>query len=242
MSVTPQTAPPTNVMSFADLLQTARDLGVEAGKGKDTQIRFMLSMVDGAYLNAIDLTPNKHGMDIDDAAKLTQEYVTAQQKSVIFDSKAPNQRVAIAKTRTCIKLGGWTKGGNGEPKATVNNLMSMRQKLRQNPLEAKKLDDAANTLLRYARMQLKRDTLIDGDELKEFCYKKQNNLSTAEEIVESITKQLDKLIDGTAASNTAQDNSPEIIAARHSLRQRLSAIATARGKLQGPNPIAKLIK
>lgn len=236
----PQQPQPTNGVSFADLLQMAQQLGHEAGRGKDTQIRFLMSMVEGGYHNALDLTPNKHGTDKDDAAKLTEEYVTAQQKAVSFDAKAANQRVAMAKTRTCIKLGGWTKGGVGEPLASVNNLMHMRSKLRQNPAEAKKLDDAANTLLNFARAQLKRDTLMSDDEIKEFCYKKQNNLPGAEQIIENAVKALDKLIDGTASSSTVQDSSPEVINARQELRKRLTAIATARGKANGPNPLSKL--
>lgn len=229
----------TNGTTFADLLQTASDLGAEAGKGKDTQIKFLLKAVEGGYHGACDLSANKHGTDVDDATKLSEAYVKAQQGAVVFDAKAPNQRKLISTVRTGIKLGGWPKGGNGEPLATVNNLITTRQNLRKIPAEAKKLDDAANTLMKYARAQLKRDTLIGDDELKEFCYKKAPNLPTAEDIIESMEKQLSKLIDGSAAHSTAQDNSTEVRNARQMLRGRLSAIATARGKAQGPAPVAK---
>lgn len=224
----------TNKISFADILQVASDLGAEAGKGKDTQIKFLLKAVEGGYHGALDLSANKHGTDVDDATKLAEAYVKAQQGAVVFDAKAPNQRKLISTVRTGVKLGGWPKGGNGEPLATVNNLMTIRQNLKKIPAEAKKLDDAANTLMKYARTQLKRDTLIDDAELKEFCYKPGKNLSTAEDIIESMEKQLSKLIDGSAQQGTAQDNSSEIRNARQMLRTRLSAIATARGKAQGP--------
>ena len=222
-----------NTITFQDLLDTATQLGQEAGKGRDTQIKFLLKAVEGGYHNVLDLSANKHGTDVDDAQKLSEVYVKAHQGAVVFDAKAANQRKLISTVRTSIKLGSWPKGGNGEPMATVNNLMTMRQKLRQNPVEAKKLDDAANTLLKYARAQLKRDTLIDDAELKEFCYKAGKNLPTAEDIIESMVKQLDKLIDGSAAQSTAQDNSSEIRQARQEMRKRLSAIATARGKTKG---------
>ena len=224
----------TNTITFADLLQTAAELGADAGKGKDTQIKFLLKAVEGGFHNALDLASNKHGTDVDDATKLSEAYVKAQQGAVIFDAKAPNQQKLISTVRTSIKLGGWPKGGNGEPMATVNNLIQMRQNLRKIPAEAKKLQDAANCLLSYARAQLKRDTLIDDAELREFCYKPGKNLQTGEQIIEGIVKQLDRLIDGRAAQSTAQDNSPEIVAARQDLRKRLTAIATARGKAQGP--------
>ena len=81
--------------------------------------------------------------------------------------------------------------------------MTKRQKLKQNPAIAKKLDDAANTLLKYARTQLKRDQLIDDNELETFCYKPAKDLATAEEIIEGMVKKLDKLINGSASHSTA---------------------------------------
>lgn len=231
-----------NTITFADLCQTAAELGADAGKGKDTQVKFLLKSVEGGYHNALDLSPSKHGTDLDDATKLAEIYVKAQQGAVIFDAKAPNQAKLISTIRTSIKLGGWPKGGNGEPLATVNNLMTIRQNLKKVPATAKKLDDAANTLLKYARAQLKRDTLIDDSELTEFCYKPGKDLKTAEQIIEAMEKQLSKLLDGSASQSTAQDNSNEIRNARQLLRGRLSAIATARGKAQGPAPqVAKAV-
>lgn len=225
----------SNAITIADLENVADQLGAEAGKGKDTQIKFLLKMVEGGYHNALDVTnKNKHGTDIDDATHLAERYVKAQRTAVVFDAKAPNQQKLISTLRTGIKLGAWPKGGNGEPLATVNNLMTMRQNLKKVPGEAKKLDDAANTLLKYARAQLKRDSIIDDAELKEFCYKPGKNTPTAEEIIEGMEKKLSKLIDGSAANGTAQDNSNEIRNARQLLRTRLSAIATARGKAKGP--------
>lgn len=234
--------PQPNAIVFQDMLDAAAQLGAEAGKGKDTQIKFLLKTVEGGYHNALDLSANKHGADLDDATKLAETYVKAQQGAVVFDAKAPNQRKLISCLRTGIKLGSWPKGGNGEPLATVNNLMTMRQNLKKIPTEAKKLDDAANTLLKYARAQLKRDTLIDDAELKEFCYKPGHDLATAEEIIERMEKQLSKLLDGSASQNTAQDNSKEIRDARQLLRGRLSAIATARGKAQGNGAQATVAK
>lgn len=228
----PQVAP-ANKISFADLEKVAQDLGEQAGRGKDTQIKFLLKAVEGGYHGAIDLTSNKHGTDVDDATKLSEIYAKAHSGAVVFDAKAPNQRKLISTVRTSIKLGSWPKGGNGEPLATVNNLMTIRQKMKQNPAEAKTLDDAANTLLKYARAQLKRDTLIDDAELKEFCIRPGQELATAEEIIEKMAKQLDKLISGEASHSTAQDKSNEIVDARHKLRQRLAAIAKARGAIQG---------
>jgi hypothetical protein len=216
-------------MTFADVEAAAKELGEQAGKGKDTQIKMLLKVVNGAFHGSVDLQENKHATDVDDCTKLAETYVTAQSSSVVFDAKAPNQRKLISTFRTCTKLGQWTKGGNGEPLATVNELITMRQKLRAIPGEIKKLDDAANTLLRYARAQLKRDQLIDDKELKTFCYKKDSTLQTPEQIIEGCRKQLLALKDGKAAFGTAQDASQEIRDAIKNLTERLKKIADKRG-------------
>jgi hypothetical protein len=217
-----------NVITFNDLLQCAADLGQQAGAGVDTQVKFLLKSVEGGYHNALDLKPSKHGTDIDDATKLAETYVKARQGAVVFDAKADNQQKLISTIRTSIKLGAWPKGGNGEPLATVNNLMTMRQNLKKIPAQAKQLDDAANTLLKYARTQLKRDTLLSDDELKQLCFKKKADTKTVEELVESAKKALDKLIDGSAAGGTAQCNTQHVVRARHELQQQLADFAKAK--------------
>lgn len=223
-----------NIISFDELKTVASLLGSEAGKGKDTQVRFFMKIVEAAYQNAIDLTENKHGQDIDDATALTNAYVAAQGTATIFDAKAPNQRKAVSCARTCIKLGQWPKGGSGEPLATVGNLMTMRQNFRKDPAKAKLLDDAANTLLRYARKQMRQDTLIDSNGLSELCFKKQPDARSAEEIIASARKSLNDLISGKAAKGTAQDVSPKVKAAAQALTDRLTEIAKAKGKAKGP--------
>lgn len=227
----------SNAITYSDLEAVATSLGADAGKGRDTQIKFLLKIVEGAYHNAIDLKPNKHGLGVDDCTKLAEAYVKAQGTATIFDAKAANQRKLISCLRTSAKLGQWPKGGNGEPLATVNNLISMRQNLRKDPAQAKKLDDAANTLLKYARAQVKLDQLIDDRGLRDFCYKPEAQPRTAEEIIESARNQLEKLI---AGRNGPQDLSPTIKSAKDLLTSRLKEIATARGNKAGPCGPAKL--
>jgi hypothetical protein len=218
----------TNKPTFEDMLQVAQQLGAEAGKGKDTQIKFLLKAVEGGYHNALELSPNKHGTGVDDATKLAETYVKAQQTATVFDAKAGNQQKLISTIRTSIKLGAWPKGGNGEPLATVNNLMTIRQNLKKIPSEAKKLDDAANTLMKYARAQLKADRLLDDAQLKEFCFRPGKDDPTVEDIIEKCAKQLDKLVSGEAGGGTLQDNSQLVKDARFALHQRLAAIAKSK--------------
>jgi hypothetical protein len=228
MNAIPQPTAPVvgNKLDMAALMQKAQELGEQAGKGKDTQVKFLLSACEGGYLNAIDLVPNKHGTEIDDATKLAETYVRAQGTATIFDAKSMNQRKLISTLRTSIKLGQWPKGGSGEPMATVNTLLAHRQTLRKQPQNAKKLDDAANTLLRYARAQLKKDTLIDGDELKSFVFKKVPEGQNVAEVLEGIRGSLNKLSKGQRKDGL-QDNSAEVRDAMAKISARLVAIAKA---------------
>ena len=218
---------------FADLMSKAAELGTTAGKGRNTQIQFHLAMVDAAYAGTIDLTTNRHGPDRDDALVLSEAYVRAQNTATIFDPKAPNQRKATSLVRTCIKLGHFraTNGGPGEPVRTVNDLMGEWRKIRNgsDAKLAKRLDDATNTLMRYARAQLKDDRLIPSSRFREFMLRKDRELPDAEELVARARDALQALIGGKAADGTAKDDSQEVTNAHQWLTVRLARIAEERG-------------
>src|SRR5260221_7836825 len=161
---------PSNAITLTQLKQTAFECGGDKGKGDDAQIKFGLQVVAAAYQGTIDLDRNKHGTDIDDATVLAQEYFRGRTGSTVFDAKAGNQRKLIACTRTLSRLGAWPKGGNGEPIATVNDLMTHRQNIRKDPTKAKKLDDAFNTLMRYARSQIRQDQLGTPNTVDRFLF------------------------------------------------------------------------
>ncbi len=219
------TQPNTNGVSYDELVATAVALGSETGRGRDSQVKMLMKIGEGGYHNGVDMNPNKHGPGVDDAVKLAETYVKAQGSAAIFDAKAPNQRKLIACFRSMIRVGQWPKGGLGEPLATINRLMTMRQNLRKNPAEAKKLDDAANTLLTYARAQVRRDTLIEDDELRTMCYRKSGELKTPLEILEATRKNLLRLKHGKAAGGTAHDDSAEVAGAIQNITDRIKAIA-----------------
>lgn len=218
-----------NSMTFEKLADIAKLLGTEAGKGRDTQIKFLMSVVEGGYFNALDLDKDKHGKDIDDATRLTKIYVEAQTGATIFDAKAPNQRKTISCVRTGIRIGMWPKGGQGEPLGTMNNLITRWKRHRANPQNVGKLDDAANVLLKWGRRLLKGDRLLDDVALlDEMCFKEVPGLRTAEQIIEEQRKALTKLYHGKASAHTALDNSPEIQQAIEALTKRLKDIAAQR--------------
>lgn len=227
--MTAQQTTPKNSLTFDDMRNIARDLGKQSGTAKDTQIRFLMKVVEASFFGSIDTTKNKHGANIDDSTVLAEDYYKAQTGSTMFDAKAGNQRKLASITRACVHLGMWPKGGPSEPLATANKLIfDIRAKERAKPGNVNKLDDAANTLLKYAREQVKRDSLVSDAELQAFCFKKNQSLQTPEQILKDAHKKLSLLIAGKSAHNTAHDDSEHVKKAREEIGTRLKEIAEAR--------------
>lgn len=221
-------SPAPNVITHDEVMTMAATLGAQAALGKDTQIKSLLKCLEGGYHGALDLKKNKHGTDRDDATKFAEAYFTAKNGNAIFDAKADNQQKLASTIRTSIKLGATPKFGNGEPIATVNTLMTLWQKAKAGP-DRKRLDDAANVFLRYARRQLKQDTLLTDAELRETLFKPAKDEQTVEDILEATRKKLDNLIAGTGAGGL-QCKSSNVVSARHAISKELAAIATAKSQ------------
>lgn len=218
-------ADPTNTRTFETLIEDAKVLGAKKGAGADAVPQLYLKVVESAYHGTIDCTVDKHGAGVDDSTKITEAYVKARGSAAVFDSKADNQQTAASKVRAVVRAGGWTKGGSGEPLQTYNNLMNMRQTLRKDPANAKKLCDAGDAILKLSRTLVKRDTLPSDAELRQFCFKTEPGLKDNAELLVDIRKLATAMKDGKAQHNTVLDNSPEITAIINACSKRLKDIA-----------------
>jgi hypothetical protein len=221
------TPPTPNTITFEEVMEVADLLGSQHGQSKDVLIKSLLKCCEAAYHGALTTQKNKHGKDRDDASMYAERYFKARNENVIFDPKADNQQKLACTIRTAVKLGSSPKFGNGEPIATVNQLMSLFQK--EKAATKGKVDSADNVFLKFARAQLAHDIMYEGDELKQFLYKKEKQEPTLEEYLENTAKKLDKLITGDAPGNL-QSKSKNVMDARHALRQELAAIARAKSK------------
>jgi hypothetical protein len=218
-----QTNPIPNTRTLDALKADMVTLGEEAGKGKDTQVKAGLKILEGAYFGTIDLSANKHGTDKTDAVVLAETYVRAQGSAVIFDAKAPNQRKLVSTFNTLIKFGGNPKWGSGEPLANVNALMTLRQKLRA--AGGVKLDDAFNSLLKYARAQMKEDTMITGQALEQFLRKKETDVRSVKDVLDGVRNTIIKLRKGQLSNVAGDDQSAETQQILSHLNKRIAALA-----------------
>lgn len=217
-----------NMLTLASMLVIAGELGAQEALGKDGQVKFDLKIAEAAFCGAVDLTKDKHGQGIDDATQLAAAYVKGRNSSIIFDHKEPKQRKLMSNVRTMIKIGSSPKFGVGEPMQTINNLMTIRQNLRRTANKGLKLDDAHNTLMRFAREQLKRDVLIPDAELKDYCVRSESDPRSAEEVIRGVQKSIGKLMKGQISNCPELDNSPEMTTIINACNKRLKAIAQAK--------------
>lgn len=220
---------------FDDLLAKCAELGAAHGKGKNTLAQFYMLTANAAYDCVIDLIKDKHGDGIDDAAQAYEAFDKARNASTMFDHKSPSGKVQTAKLRAMVKLGGWTRAGAGEPIATMNKLVAMRDNLRKTPGEVGKLDDICNTLLRYARFQVKQLSLVDDKQvLRSFCMAPAKQSKTLEDFLNDTAKRLEDLRQGKAGSGTLQHSSPRLVHALIEIREEAKALR--KGEIEPGTP------
>lgn len=217
------TTPTSNAPSVDDYKDRIRQLGTQKGQGDDSQIKFALLMIEGAYHGRFDLQPNKHGQGVDDADLMAREYASGFSNSAMFNAKTKSHGKLTSNGRKCIRAGTSPQWGTGQPLANTNDFVDAWRNLRK--VGTKGLDDCYNALMRYLTVQIKEPRLITGDALTAFCYKTTREEPTAAEILGNTAKLLHKLTVGKAPGCKEIDTSPEVKAAIASLNKRLTNIA-----------------
>jgi hypothetical protein len=212
-----------NAPTFEQLLSDAAELGKEGGRGGDGITRLLLRTAETSFGEAADVQKHKHGRGVDDAAKIADAYIKGRSDGTLFDIKGPPMHTMRSRVRLMIKLGRWEKGGAGEPLSTLNSLITLHLKLRKEG--SSDLEDAPNAILRFAREQIKRDSVISAPELRTFCFKKEPQPKTEEDFVEAECKRWQKAKVGKDGFSVDADMADEIIG---SCTKRLEAIATAK--------------
>ena len=150
---------------------------------------------------------------------------------MIFNPKADNQRKTISCMRQCITLGGWSKGGPGEPIGMVNKAMTLYRDMRKDPATSKRLVDPANYLITIARRmnprgKNTRDTVLDEQELRELAFKNVPDQATVEDVLDAMRKVATKLSQGKHPAGAC--NTPNVDMIIKAASAELKAIADAK--------------
>lgn len=220
----------SNLVTFDELLAFARESGVQEAKGKDSLPHFLLKITEGAFLQVLDNVKDKYGPGVNDAAKLAEARFKAQTGSNIFDRKVLKIRQQVNRVNTMIKLGMWPKGGPGEPLTTLNSLITMRDKAAK---AGRKVQDAANSMLNYARAQTKSDHVLAGADLEKCFLTAEHDKPTEEDFWAAMRKKLQNAKNGKGLEGAADIETCDKIISQ--VTKRLKAIATAKAPA-GPSP------
>lgn len=221
-----------NALGLDALKDTIRTIAREKGRGRDGQVRTYMNVVEAAYHGCIDTIKDKHGQGRDDAVMLAELYVQEQAGVVMFDAKLDTHQKTASCFRACIKVGSKTALGPGEPLAGMGELLNIRRKIIAKGGN-KRVDDAANTLLRWARAQQKANVPFSTAELEQIVLKKNPDIKSGEDILNDVRKKLLKLRKGD--NNGAHDESPEVVEAISNLTKRLTNIAKERAEERDNN-------
>jgi hypothetical protein len=185
-----------NDTRFDDLLSESEKLGGIAGQGEDVQVKHLLLVTQAAFECVIDNTKNKHGTGRDDATVIAEKYWGARHKNVIFNPKAGNQRKTISCFRQVITMGGWSKGGPGEPMGMLNRAMTMYKSLRKVPGNTKRMIDPANYVIALARKLRRSDYVLDDATMNDMAFKKDPDIATVADVLDKTRATLKKLYEG----------------------------------------------
>jgi len=205
-------------------LDRAKEFGETFGTAKDSQIKFDLDCIAGAFHGAYSTDPNKNGAGRGDWVEAAEIYTRAAGSKTIFDTKKNGNKRLVSNAKKCMESGANPKWGKHFLQY-VQDFVEFRQKVRAKDASVMKklpagktaedLDDAHNGLMRLLTALKKQATLLPENERNLYAFKTDKKEKDEVDLLEDARKLLLK----------SDDKSPQITAAVHSITQRLANIA-----------------
>lgn len=219
----------SNVPTMADYEARMTELGQAVARGEDAAGLALVKITEAAHVGVIDLTKDKYGPSKDDPTRMAEVYVKGRNATAVFSAKADKYRKLRSNFAKAIKFGSCTKFGPGEPIGVLDRLLTVRRKLLTSNGNAKRMDDTANSILRFMTAQLKRDTIIGDSELSTFIYKNSSPDKRIEKALGELVKGMMKLSQGKYPR--CPDPCDEM-----ELQTAISNLNTIRNRLLTPTP------
>jgi hypothetical protein len=219
-TATVTTMPKSNTPTFEDMLAEADRLGGLQGEGEDSQIKFLLKLVEGAYLGVFNLEKNRRGTNIDDAAAMSERYFKARNKGAIFNRDARNIQKLCSTHRRGIQFGRETRWGRSPSVLQMSNeyVEQWRQyrseldsKSRRHPVSGKRLNDAFNAFQLFITAQMKSGSVLSKEERNALMWVKDTDAKTEMEKLDDIRKAIKKTGDASPQMQVAYDKVTERI-------------------------------
>lgn len=218
-----------NQPTLDDVLKDVTDIATTEGRAADGRTHLFLKVATAAYAGAIDRQKDKHGPGVKDNTRICEVYSKARSGATTFDTKPVKARKFLSEVDTMIRLGMFTKGGPSEPLSTLNAVVTLHQKMRKDATRVGELIDLPNALLKFAREQVKRETMLSEHEYRSYLVKAAKDPRTIEEWWDHLRKQAQKLKAGQLKSIVGEDMSDEMDKVINAANRRLRDIAKAKG-------------
>ena len=214
-----------NDKRFNDLIKQVNKLGEEASLGKDSLPKLAHAVVRAAADGVIDpTTKNKKGDDA--AAEIYAKYAASESKKAIHEHSAGGTKANVSKLRQLISMGAMTTIDGAE-------VMQAAFEAREQALsDGLKVKAAYPYYVEVAREQLKSDTALTSDQLKELAEKAD---TASEKSLEGELKRALAILEGLlSGENKAKlkDDHELTDAAFQALRSRVEVFATLRARAQ----------
>src|ERR1700728_1452974 len=113
----------SNKPTMQDIENAVDELGDQAGKGKDTQVKFILQMVQGGYHGTLELNASKHGTDVDDAQYFGEREVKRAGAATV-------ERITESEVKKLAKLI-YGSASHGTAQCNTANVVNARDNLRK---------------------------------------------------------------------------------------------------------------
>lgn len=211
-----------------DFFSKCEEYGKRIAAGEDALPQLYIDVIQGAYDGYLDLQKDKHGQNLDDAMYAYTRAMTSKSGAAVFKGKADSLNSQASRVRSILKVGLWTRGGTGQPIERRNKLVNVWSKLATEPHAKGRRVSLAEALIKFARVQVKRDAILTDEELQNLCLRPAKaDLTLADWIERTCVKPLRDLRNGKANRGQLSDQSEAI---RDSLEALVDRVTELRGK------------
>jgi hypothetical protein len=202
---------------FDDLLKQVGEFGEESAQGKDALPKLFLRVVQAAADGVIDTEKDKHGDGIDDAARIYRVYADNEGHKAIHQHTKDGLKANVSKLRCGVRLGLMT---SVDGVVVIDRAVTIRG---NQEAASNKCKSAYPAYVDVAREQLKQDTELTDDQIKEVVLKPEPAEKDVVVELKAIEKKLERIITGEGG---VKDQSQEVIDAHALIRTRLAALVT----------------
>lgn len=202
-----------NDTRLKEFMKDVRKYGAESAAGRDALPHLALRVVQAAADGLIDA---------EDTETVYEAYIKADERRAAIERTPAGRKAQVSKLRQLVSLGCLT---TVDGFVVITDAKEVLEKAYEKG--EGKIKSAYAYFVDVARAQLKQDTPLSKDALKELVFKNEPNPKTLEGELEKVRKILEGLISGENRDNLKDDHE-DVEAAFHLIDGRLKQLATLR--------------